>query len=288
MLKVARGSGFEQELKFTHNNHYASSSGQLPNMPAWCVFYCAIMKGFVSLSEKVCNKVHSYGSDYAKAYLFAKKLASLVHHPIILNFKTNRNAIRQLSGYTDKRFRELLNCAISYHLAFYEGNHLRLISKSQEHHLKRASDYTEVKACDIAPFYQLAVLKQNIKQQKRAIGYKLSTMNKGRGACDSLNLSSLQINELVTLSYRKIARLLSISISHAYTLAKQLKAFGLTLTSNRVSISPDQYNSYKQQGKHNARYDKKTGDYYFLRANSVYFEPFYKVSRGHYYNSPHW
>lgn len=253
------------------------------------------MTGFICLSETACYKAHNISQEFGEAWAFTKQLTSLNKHPIIFNFKSNLTAIRLLLGYTDRKFRKLVNIAMHNRLIYMKGDNLHLHGKQADRRLfGRLKHKQEIKRGDIKSFYQIAVLKNNVRQQRKIIQTKESTMNSGRGISEPdtfYNLHNRQINE-VTLSIRKIAELFNISVSHAYALSKRLRAFGLTLTLNKVSITKDAYEFYKSLMFHNARVTAN-GQYYYLKASIPTFGDFYKQETtatkvNKYYLSEYW
>lgn len=250
-------------------------------------------KGYLVLSETSCYKAHKISNDFGECFVFAKELASLNKHPILLNFKANFTAIRILLGYTDRKFRQLLNLSLSQRLIWMNGDNLHIQGKQADRSLfGRLRNKQEIKQSDIKSFYQIAVLKHNFKKQKHLINSKSSAMTKGRGTGEletEYNLHNRQINE-ATLAIRNIGRLFKLSVSASYALTKRLKAFGLTLSLNKVSISKDAYEFYKSLMFHNARVSQ-TGEFYYLKASIPTFSDFYKVDNkkgNRYFDSTYW
>lgn len=227
---------------------------------------------FVYLSPK-CHRLSEQGKEYTDAYIFIKQLSAGLTHPILLNFRANKDAHRLKLRMGAVRFDRLLKAAISLKLACYERDNLKLISHTQERQVlktRSATNYEPVKVQHVKQYIQISILKANPKRQKSAIKHKLrSTANKRSG-------NVTQVNADITLSCRNAAKLLNLrSYSHTNNLLTSLSGFGLVLTPNRTEISESMYNFYKQTGKHNARYHKSTGKYYFLGANHVKFNSFY-------------
>ena len=192
---------------------------------------------------------------------------------MLLNFRANKDAHRLKLRMGALRFTRLLKAAISLKLAYYEKDNLKLISHTQERQIlktKSAANYEPVKVQHIKQYIQIHILKANPKRQKSAIKHKLKlTANKR-----ATNVT--QVNADITLSCRNAAKLLNLrSYSHTNNLLASLSRFGLALTPNRTEISESMYNFYKQTGKHNARYDKSTGKYFFLGPSHVKFNSFY-------------
>lgn len=255
------------------------------------------MTEFLVLSETSCYKANSISPEYGEAWAFAKQLSSLNKHPIIFNFKANFTGIRILLGYTDRKFRTLVNLAIAHRLIRFDGTNLHIQGKQADRRLfGKLRRKQEIKTADIKSFYQISVLKNNIKQQTKAYKIKSSTMFKGRGNGEPDTLYTLHnttTNE-VTLSIRKIAELLGLTVHSAYALSKDLVAFGLTLKLNKVSIDRTLYNHYIKIGRYwNAR-KTDAGQFFYLKASIPSFGPFYKVEqvksvvKESYYTSDAW
>lgn len=227
---------------------------------------------FVYLSPQ-CQRLTDYGKDFTDAYIFVKQLSCGLTHPILLNFKANKNAHRIKLRMGTLRFNRLLKLAISHNLAYYEKDNLKLVTHTQERKILRtrsAAKYEPVKPEHVRQYIQIHILKSSPKRQKSAIKHKLRLSASKRAA------NVTKANEQITLSCRNAAKLLNIrSYSHANNLLAKLSDFGLVLTPNRTEINQHEYNYYKQTGKHNARYDTATGTFYFLGASHVKFGSFY-------------
>jgi len=225
---------------------------------------------FVYLSPNT-HRLSEHGKEYTDAYIFVKQLSCGLTHPILLNFRANKDAHRLKLRMGVLRFNRLLKAAISHRLAQYQGDNITLISHQQERKLfkvKSTRNYEAILPEHIRQYIQIATLKHNVKQQRGQYhANQKSTAAKGSG-----NVTGL--NEVPTLSSRNAAKLLNLnSYTYAATLLTKLKPFGLTLTQNRVQIPPQQYVQHK--GKHYARYDKTDGKYYFIGANIPHFSSFY-------------
>lgn len=228
------------------------------------------MMGFFVYLSPDCSQLTPLGKEFNDAYIFVKQLSCGLQHPILLNFTANKDAQRLKLRMGTIRFARLLKSAISLKLAYYENNNLRLFSHGQERRLfgtRSARHYEPV----IKQFILIALLKNNFKAQTKAIKCKQrSTANMG-----AANVA--KINTQITLSCRKAASLFNLkSSSHANSLLSKLSPFGLTLTQNKVQISESEYTFHKQTGRHNARYDKLSGQHYFLMASTPTFTHFYK------------
>lgn len=244
----------------------------------------------VYLSPK-CHKLSEYGKDFTDAYVFVKQLQGNLTHPILLNFTANKNAHRLKLRMGDQRFNRLLKSAISRRLASYNGNNLILITHTAERKLfgiNSANNYEPVKVEHVKQFIQIQILKHNIKSQQKAIKCKLRSTAKLGAA----NVTG--INTQITLSSRSAAKLLNLkSYTHANNLLANLKGFGLSLTKNKQQISEQQYNYFRSIGNHNARFDKLSGQFFFLGASLPHFSSFYAKpvvkSTGHsYWNNDNW
>lgn len=229
----------------------------------------------IFIFKRSAIKANENGRDYLECYLFAKKLSGLNRHPIIKHFKANQEAIRLLLNTSNRKFKYLLHGALNYGLCHFEGEHLRTISLSAEKRLfnlnkKRKRERYQVTANQLKPFVQMAVLENNISQQQYKIN-KGSTVNNWRGTGEP--------NHPV-LSVRKIASLLHVSISGAYSLTKELTAFGLCLTSNRQRIDSRTYFTGKDGGSHCVIWDKEERCYYRLGASFATISPFFRPVAG--------
>ena len=226
--------------------------------------------GFFILKQ-ACVKANEQGSEYAQAYLFAKTLASLNRHPIIKHFKANQQAIAILCDYSNNKFKKLLHLAFTHKLAYFEGEHLRLISNTAEKRIfnlnkpKKRQRY-EVETKTLTPFYQLAVLESNINKQRYAIK-KTTALKKGQSSC---------VVNLPVLAVRKIASLLNVSKTKAHTLTKDLTPFGLCLTPNRQCITARDYFTSKANADHTVRWNKQEGNYYRLGASIASIKSLFK------------
>ena len=273
MLKVVRDGDQKQAILQVHNN-----LNSIEFRPAvqyaylMLFFYCLnVLKQIIILiSERACYKAQEQGKEFAEAYLFTKVLASTVHHPILFNFKANMVATRLLTGYTDRKYRQLLKSALSFGLVYLEGNHLRLYSRTKERRefkIRQRHKEQEIKQSELLPFYQIAVLKRNINKQEVKINQKSSTASKGSGSCGDPNFD-------LTLSIRKVAQLLHVSLSYAHTLTKRLYGFGLRLKQNRRVCSRDEFYFHRYFGSplaHLFRYDQATSEHYQLKTSIASF-----------------
>ncbi len=244
----------------------------------------------VYLSPK-CNQLSNYGKDFTDAYIFVKQLSTGLTHPILLNFRANKDAHLLKLRMGHQRFNRLLKSAISHRLASYRGNNLQLITHTEERKLfgiNSANNYEPVKVKHVKQFIQIHILKHNIKQQQKAIKCK----SRSTAKLGAANVTS--INTQITLSSRSAAKLLNLkSYTHANNLLANLKAFGLSLTQNRQKISEQQYNYFRSIGNHNARFDKLSGQFFFLGASLPHFSSFYAKpivnTTGHsYYLNDNW
>lgn len=240
----------------------------------------------LQLNPTACYKAAEQGKEYADAYLFAKSLATLTKHPILFDFKANMTAYRIILKIGEKKYINLLKSAISNGFATLEGKHLRLISKTQERKLfnLKNTPYDKIKRTDLKKYFQIQLIKNNIRKQKKAIVCKQrAIMNKGRytGAPGNskygfLNLNK-PVNNNITLSYRSAANILGCSVSYAYKQLKDLGQVGLVITKQRHHIDKDVFRFCLNRGYHNIRYDKKTAKYYFVASNVVEVKPFFNT-----------
>lgn len=240
---------------------------------------------YIQINPIACYKAAEQGKDYADAYLFAKSLAVLTKHPILFDFKANMTAYRLILRLGEIKYIKLLKAAVSYGFATIEGKHLRLISKSQEKRIfnLKNSAYDTIKREHLKQYFQIQIIKNNLRRQKKAIACKQRTiMNKGRYAgvpankYDFLNLNK-PVNNTITLSYRSAANILGCSVSHAFKQLKELEQFGLVITRQRQIIDKDVFKFCLNRGYHNIRYEKETAKYYFVLSNIVEVKDFFNT-----------
>lgn len=195
------------------------------------------------------------------------------------------DAYRILLGLGKQKYIKHLKLAVSYGFAVIEGKNLRLISRTQERRLfnLKHSKYELVKRSDLKRYFQLQLIKNNLKRQQKAIICKArATLNKGRctGASvnkkyEFLNLNK-SINSNISLSYRSAANILGCSVSYAFKQLKDLELIGLNIIKQSQKIDKDIFRFCLNAGYHNIRYDKETGQYLFVSANVVEIKNVYK------------
>lgn len=231
------------------------------------------MNKTITVSSKVSARVAQLGKDHIIAYTFAKLLTSTVKHPIIFNHRANLTAFRLLIGLSDKTYRKQLNLALRLGYCSEEGKHLRLMSRQQEYrqfHIRTTKAYQQIKITDLKDFIQMSVIEAYVKHQQKGLNYKLSTSHYWGVRSESTSLTPFYkptINHQQTLSVRKAASLLKVSISNAHRILLRLKARGLTLTKNSVNISKQDFRTLLANGSYNIRY--QSGNYVYIGANLV-------------------
>lgn len=235
----------------------------------------------ITISSKVCKRVAENGKDHIIGYTFAKLLSATVKHPIILNHKANLTPLRLLIGLSDSTYRKQLNLALQLGYCVQEGKHLRLISHQQEYkqfHIRSAKAYQQIKTSDLTPFIQMSVIEAYVKHQQKGLSYKLSTSHYWGVRSESTTLTPFYkstINHQQTLSVRKAADLLKVSVSNAHNILLKLKAKGLTLQKNSVNICKQDFRTLLANGSYNVRY--QNGNYVYIGANLVTVKNVFKV-----------
>jgi hypothetical protein len=229
------------------------------------------MSGFFVYLSPDCYRLSNHGKDYTDAYILIKQLSAGLQHPILLNFKANKDAHRIKLRIGVLRFNRLLKYAIANGLAKLQGDHLHLIGHNEEKHLfnRRRNNYKQVPIADIKRFIQAQIIIHKIKAQKYKIAKAAKNENQRSVKCFATLLSSIknELSKTPNLSARKAGELLNLSHTQALNVLSNLKSFGLTIKKSIVNISEGDYQKLKKQGIVNARYNKETGDYYYLGAN---------------------
>lgn len=253
------------------------------------------MNKTITVSSKVSVRVAKQGKDHIIAYTFAKLLSSTVKHPIIFNHRANLTPLRLLIGLSDSTYRKQLNLALELGYCRQEGNHLRLLSRQQEYKLfniRSSKSYQQINIQEFKQFFQLSVLEDNIKFQQKAIKCKaLASKNAGVNSDAKLNpFCKHRINQQITLSVRKTANLLNVSVSNAHNILRNLQGYGLTLIKNRVDITKHDFRLLLNNGSYNVRYDKQNQTYYYIGASLVELVNVFNInnsytSKGNFYNN---
>lgn len=219
------------------------------------------------------------------AYLLVRLLASQYKHPIILNYKSQLNAIRYCLGYTDSLFRKTLNLAVLLNLASIEGNNLRLLSNTQDRKdFKRSkrNDYRRV--ANPTKFKNLVLLQHN-KYSQDIIASKKDqpSLEEGKNS-DRVNQLLRPYNNNVAsnvnfASARSIQKALGLSsTSQAHKILKEFAEEGLiTLTKNTQKISKGVFKALLEKNCKNIRYNKEEKFYYVVYAST--FELNYTLKR---------
>lgn len=206
------------------------------------------------------------------------KFHSLVRHPLFYDFNLKRETIRLELGYTPLQFQRTLNNALQEGLAWYKGTTLHFWSYNQDRNKLKSvkkDDYVYTK--DVDQFYILSVYHNYYHKQTAKIYTK-----EGKQAKASNNISSFEhqksfapqskfkVNKDITLSARKAAQLLNLnSPASGARIKKKLQEAGfIDIKANRVEINKAEALIHKAAGKHNVRYDKHTGKYWFVLADT--------------------
>lgn len=230
------------------------------------------------LSKSAITYVYdNYCRDYADAYLFSRQLASQFKHPILLDYRENITNTRLALGYSDRKFRTLLNNAIRFKLAQVEGRHLRFLSNAKDKSYFKQSkknDYRRtfkpqrfVYLVLIQSLYysQLASIKSKQDQpeliiQNSDFANRLSGYNK--------NVK----NYSITASCRAVSKRLKLnSTSKAKSILDDLNASGLiVLTKQERSINREEAFDLMRNGfRHAVRMNTNTLEYSEIFASTL-------------------
>lgn len=226
---------------------------------------------FLNISDRSLLKASNKGKEFADAYMFVKKLASFHKHSIILDFNARSLHYRQKLELTDRKFRKLLNSAIRLNLAYYEGDNLRLRSNTADKREYKQRSTTSVSHNDLHAYYCYVVIKKHITQQNKQIDQKALTVKFANVSCEAVlkdkPYAIFDINNSISLSVRKAADLLGISVSFAHGLLRNLKKFGLLIHQNIIQISKKTFRDCLALNKPNIRYEN--GIYSYILAQSA-------------------
>lgn len=231
----------------------------------------------VKISKQRCIQANYNGRLYSDAYILVRQFHSLVKHPIFFNFKANRDSIRLLLGYTDKKFRETLNSAIRLGLASSQGDNLTFLSNNEDRkEIKRyKADYYYTK--NPHKFMRLVVISNHYHKQNARIIKKTAKPTNSVTYSGFLHTKSFapqsifKVNHDITLSCRKLAEILNLnSPSHGLKIRNELQREGLIdITENKVEIRKDEALTYIKAGSHNVRFDKQSKKWFYILASLV-------------------
>jgi hypothetical protein len=260
----------------------------------------------IKINPRTCHKVAA--ENGIDAYVFAKRLYALNHHPILKDYYANIKGYTALLGLTDKKYIKLFNRALQLNYIAFEGPNLRIMGIQQEktRYKARHKHYEYIKLSDLKQFILISTIKKNQALQISAVRYKekhqpgiRSSVNSDANQNEFNLIAKQKINQNVTLSFRSAAKLFNVSLSNAHSQVNALSNFGLIINKERKEISKQFYEYLQESGNPSRRYDKATGKFYFVKPTKVSFEPFYKTGRvlntnpvkdlnNAYYNSINW
>lgn len=243
-----------------------------------------IKKTRLSISAVV--KANEIGKDFSDAHLFVSTIKSQVKHPIILRYKAQLTSIRQQLGYTDHKFRKLLNIALNNGLATIEGKHLRLHSNNQDRKLKnnKRNDYRITS--DPIKFRELVLFKHHYYRQLSLIKQKERQTNKGINTSVSTNAINDKPNHYITASARSIAKLFHYKSQSTANIAigRLAQENLIKLELNKREITKQECQALLAKGKYNVM--RENGIYYkYQRTYTLNYtlrrteyEPFYALT----------
>ena len=225
------------------------------------------------ISKSALIRANGLGKDFEQAYVFVRTLSFKSKHPIILNYKAQLTLVRQSIGYTDSKFRKLMNLALKYKLATIQGKHLKLHSGNQDWQFK-PSKYNDYRVTsDVEKLRQLILIEHYHNSQIAQIKIKEKQTRQSAQKGVEQNFLSEYNNQLpnhnITLSCLGLSKLLHLnSTSKAKRiidcLAKQKLIVVHKITQ---TITQDEFKRALQAGNKKIRYNNSR--YYRVMASVI-------------------
>lgn len=230
------------------------------------------------LSKSAIINIHqNYGSEFMKAYLFVRLLAAQYKHPIILDYTTKLDAIRHVLGMRKQDFNSRIKTALRLVLIKIEGNHLRLLSNTQDRKdFKRSKKNDYRRTNNPTKFKNMVLLLHNDRAKDKLIASKVQPSLEERNNSERVNQLVRPYNNQIAnnnkiASCRSVSKALGLnSTSAAHKVLNDFHEEGLiTLTKHKQQISKGVFRALKEKGCHNIRYDKQAKEYYVVFASTI-------------------